>query len=61
MTQWTLGTTSSLGPEKFACYNKTLLYQGYKNNTIKRQSEIRECQNYLVILVLHCTLTFIER
>ena len=23
-----------LGPEKFACYNETLLYQGYENDTI---------------------------
>ena len=27
--QWTLIITSSLGPEKVACYSETLLYQGY--------------------------------
>ena len=33
--------------EKYACYyNETLLYQGYKNNTLQRKSEIRDCQNY---------------
>ena len=50
MLRWTLVITSSLGPEKFACYNETLLYQGYKNNPIQRKSEIRESQNYLVIM-----------
>ena len=48
--QWTLVIRSSLGPEKFACSNETLLYQGYKNNTIQRKSENRDCQNYLVLM-----------
>ena len=30
LVQWTLIVTSSL--EKVTCYDKTLLYQGYKNN-----------------------------
>ena len=42
MVQWILVMTSSLEPEKFACFSKTLLYQGYKNNAIHRKSEIRE-------------------
>ena len=40
LIQWTLVITSSLGPENFACYNETLLYQGYKNSTIE---EIWNC------------------
>ena len=47
--QWTLIITSSLEPEKFACYNDTLLYQGWKNN-LQRKSESRDRQNYLVIM-----------
>ena len=41
-----------LGPEKFACYNETLLYmyKGYKNNTIQRKSENRDCQYYLIVM-----------
>ena len=50
--QWTLIITSSLGPEKFAGCNETLLYQGYKNNTIQRKFEIRDCPNYLVIMTV---------
>ena len=40
---------SSLGPEKVACYNETLLYQGFKNNRIQRKAEIRGRPNNLVI------------
>ena len=42
--QRTLNITSSLGPANFACYSETLLYQGYKNNTIQRKPEIRDRQ-----------------
>ena len=31
-----------LGTREIACYNKTLLHQGYKNNTIKSKSDIRD-------------------
>ena len=48
--QSTLIITSFLGLEKFACYNKTLLYQDYKNNTIQRISKIRGHQNDLAIM-----------
>ena len=52
-SQWTLIIASSLGQEKFACYNETLLYKGYKNNTIQRKSESRNHQNYLVIMKVY--------
>ena len=48
--QWILVITSSLGPENFACYNENLSCQGYKNNKIRRKSEITDRQNYLVII-----------
>ena len=35
---------SSLEPEKYACYNETFLYQGYKNNTIQRKFEMKDRQ-----------------
>ena len=50
IVQWTHVIMSSLGPEKFPCYNKTLLYQDYKNNKIQRKSEIRDRPNHLVIM-----------
>ena len=58
-TIWSKGTliiTISLGPEKFACYTITLLcmYQGYKNNTNQRKSEIKDPQSYLVIMKSSC-------
>ena len=40
----------SSGPEKYACYNETLLYQGYKNNKIQRKFTIWDHKNYLVIM-----------
>ena len=45
--QWTLVITNYLGPEKLLCYIETLLYQGYKNNTIQRKFEIWDHTNYL--------------
>ena len=51
--QWTLVITRSLGPEKYARYNETLLYQSYKNNTIQRKFTIWDHKNYLVIMKPH--------
>ena len=49
--QWTLFVASSSGlVREFACYNETLLYQGYKNNTTQMKSDIKDHQNYLVMM-----------
>ena len=45
--------TRSSGPEKYARYNETLLYQGYKNSRIQRECSILGPQNYLVIMKPH--------
>ena len=50
LIQWTLVITRSLGPEKYACYNETLLYQSYRNNTIQGEFTIWDHKNYLVIM-----------
>ena len=50
LVQWTLVITRSSGPEKYACYNETLLYQGYKNNKIQWKFTILDHKNYLVIM-----------
>ena len=52
LVQWTLIITRFSGPEKYACDDKTFLYQGYKNNEIQEKIKIWDHKNNLVIMKL---------